>query len=470
MSTLKKSSDGLSRSWEVQSSLKPFYGGSKIDISCDVASNSGLFGCIFNETLSIVDLETLAVKTNVLNESNSDKDSDIEQEGVTCFCLLPNKETVMVAMASTYVLKHMHIGSSGVSVIRTIKGHQMPILAMECDASGSLLATGSSDRIVRVFDIAGGFCTHTFREHTDIISIVRFIPSIVNIIGSRGEGDTSVLVDANNIDLCSASDDKSMMIHNLGTNTQINAFYDHMATPTCISLTPSDAVPHLQFLASSGRDKVINLYAIEAESKKKQPLNKYTFIKTILMKTDELECISFVKMNATTCPIKKKKCVEAILAAGGSCGTLKIICITHYSHTSVEYRLNYEYSLHTMLVQQIHYIPGLDELLVSTSDNNIYFYASVCWDKEEDQECTRELAGNLDDVLDIVVFPDATHEEEDDSSTTEEESDAGAISMAVVTNSKTLRFMDCREGSYLTKQSITIHDDVILAIDCSVDG
>ena len=424
-STLKKSSDGLSKSWEVQSSLKPFYSGSKIDIHQNQINNSngigsgssggGQFGCLFNETLSIVDLETLAVKTNVLNEatptSNTNNtntnDGEVVHEGVTCFCLLPGKEEVVVAMASTYVLKHIHIGiastsstavsngsnagttGSGVSVIRTIKGHQMPILAMECDTTGSILATGSSDRIVRVFDIARGYCTHTFRNHSDIISIVRFIPSI-SMNSTNSDSDS----DANNIDICSASDDKSIQIHNLGSNTQSEAFYEHMATPTCISLASSASVPELQLLASSGRDKVINLYAVQSSStftsnsssssKNKSKhmdnsVNKYTFIKTILMKTDELEAISFISMtkNTTNSSSKSKSnskpstksdnCVECILAAGGSCGTLKIISIVYSTNDCVEYHLNYEYSLHTLLVQQIQYIPSIDELLVTTA-------------------------------------------------------------------------------------------------------
>lgn len=36
---------------------------------------------------------------------------------------------------------------------------------MACDASGGLLASAGADRSVRVWDVDGGFCTHSFAGH-----------------------------------------------------------------------------------------------------------------------------------------------------------------------------------------------------------------------------------------------------------------------------------------------------------------
>ena len=47
---------------------------------------------------------------------------------------------------------------------------------MDYDASGSLVATGSADKTIRVWDISNGYCTHSFRDHSDIVHYVKFHP------------------------------------------------------------------------------------------------------------------------------------------------------------------------------------------------------------------------------------------------------------------------------------------------------
>lgn len=60
--------------------------------------------------------------------------------------------------------------------VRTIKAHETPVLAMDFDPTGTLLATGGSDRAVKVFDIEKGYCTHNFRRHAGIVTLVKFHP------------------------------------------------------------------------------------------------------------------------------------------------------------------------------------------------------------------------------------------------------------------------------------------------------
>ncbi len=59
---------------------------------------------------------------------------------------------------------------------RAFKAHETPVLSMAFDATGTLLATGGSDRAVKVWDVPGGFCTHNFRGHEGIVTLVRFHP------------------------------------------------------------------------------------------------------------------------------------------------------------------------------------------------------------------------------------------------------------------------------------------------------
>lgn len=57
------------------------------------------------------------------------------------------------------------------ALVRTVaKAHEAPVALMATDPTSSLLATGSADGTVKVWDLAGGFCTHVFRGHGGVIS------------------------------------------------------------------------------------------------------------------------------------------------------------------------------------------------------------------------------------------------------------------------------------------------------------
>lgn len=64
------------------------------------------------------------------------------------------------------------------------KGHDGPVMAMACDASGGLLATAGADRKVLVWDVDGGFCTHYFKGHKGIVTCIMFHPDPSRLIVS----------------------------------------------------------------------------------------------------------------------------------------------------------------------------------------------------------------------------------------------------------------------------------------------
>lgn len=69
-----------------------------------------------------------------------------------------------------------HIDSSSIEphLLRTLKPHSSPVLSSAIDATGSLLATGASDGIVKVWDIERGYTTHTFSGHGGLVTALRF--------------------------------------------------------------------------------------------------------------------------------------------------------------------------------------------------------------------------------------------------------------------------------------------------------
>ena len=60
------------------------------------------------------------------------------------------------------------------SLVRTVKPHATPVVVLAVDKTSTLLATGSADGAIKVWDIAGGFVTHTFRGPSVLVSALLF--------------------------------------------------------------------------------------------------------------------------------------------------------------------------------------------------------------------------------------------------------------------------------------------------------
>ena len=57
-----------------------------------------------------------------------------------------------------------------------IQGHHgVPVLDSAYDATGALIATGASDKLVRVWDAANGACTHNFKVSNVAVSLETYI-------------------------------------------------------------------------------------------------------------------------------------------------------------------------------------------------------------------------------------------------------------------------------------------------------
>ena len=173
-------------------------------------------------------------------------DSD-SRESITSFCLHPNGTEVTVA-TRLGLIKQYRISDK--ACLRTIRGHKMPVLAMAYDPSGNFVATGSADRSVRVWDINGGFCTHSFKDHSDIVQRVSFDPN------------------ATSLRLFSCSDDNTIRVYDLVSQQCVGCFKDHMSLPTAISVSFDG-----KLLASVSRDKVRSCSGFNLDDELSQSLS-----------------------------------------------------------------------------------------------------------------------------------------------------------------------------------------------------
>ncbi|KAH6655071.1 WD40-repeat-containing domain protein [Truncatella angustata] len=59
-------------------------------------------------------------------------------------------------------------------LLRTLKPHATPVMVLAVDRTGTLVATGGTDGGIKVWDIAGGYVTHTFRGPSVLVSALHF--------------------------------------------------------------------------------------------------------------------------------------------------------------------------------------------------------------------------------------------------------------------------------------------------------
>lgn len=166
-----------------------------------------------------------------------------------------------------YALQHPEDGSSLITPIlmRTLKPHTTPVITTVVDDTGTLLATGGADGDVKVWDIRGGYLTHTFRGHAGVISALHFFEASneepepmekknkKKRSGSNRQEDT---ITTNGHDgraafrLASGSEDGKTRIWDLAKRKSIATLDSHVSVVRGLDYSPEGNV-----LVSASRDK-----------------------------------------------------------------------------------------------------------------------------------------------------------------------------------------------------------------------
>lgn len=80
-----------------------------------------------------------------------------------------------------YSLKPTPSQSIHAELLRTLKPHTTPVIVLAVDRTSTLLATGAADGVVKVWDIRGGYITHTFRGPNVLVTALHFF----EILGTK---------------------------------------------------------------------------------------------------------------------------------------------------------------------------------------------------------------------------------------------------------------------------------------------
>lgn len=162
------------------------------------------------------------------------------------------------------------------SLLKTVKPHSTPVVTIAVDATGTLVATGSADGVIKVWDIRGGYVTHTFRGHSGVISALSFFETAEtepaqdsSIIGKKKkrhknkDGEDIIMTDVglngNNkkasYGLASGNEDGQIRIWDLEKRKSIASLDSHVSVVRDLQFSSKANV-----LLSASRDKTAILW------------------------------------------------------------------------------------------------------------------------------------------------------------------------------------------------------------------
>lgn len=245
--------------FEAAKTIQPIYTGG--DISGNV--DGSLIATCVDEDVLVVD----SVTTSVLCRIEGDG------EPVTSLCLAPDSSHLVICSRSLslriYTLtKSTDADIISFSLVRTLKPHTTPVVSCAIDTTSSLLATGGSDGSLKVWDIRGGYASHTFHGHGGVISALNFFEKKSTKSGAQMKiesGRKRKLRDderpdlqsttSTSIYLASGDEDGKIRIWDLALRKSIALLDSHVSVVRAICFSDTQEI-----LLSASRDRTIFLW------------------------------------------------------------------------------------------------------------------------------------------------------------------------------------------------------------------
>jgi U3 small nucleolar RNA-associated protein 13 len=246
--------------YEVKRTIQPIYSGGSVALSRD---GRILAACLGEDAL-LTDVTTGMELARIEGDG----------EPITALALTPSASHLILCSRSLSMRIFSLTSSAAdpekidVEQLRALKPHSSPVVTATVDSTGSILATGGADGIVKVWDIRGGYVTHTFHGHGGVVSALHFFS--VTTSGSdhsrsnktskkrRWDGVTEDELEPPNDDsslqyrLASGAEDGKIRIWDLHKRKSVAILDSHVSVVRTLDFSPQK-----NLLLSGSRDKTL---------------------------------------------------------------------------------------------------------------------------------------------------------------------------------------------------------------------
>lgn len=250
---------GFKTTFEASKTIEPIYTGGEIS-SGHNAGGSLIATCV-DEDVLLVDVRTGKVLCRIEGDG----------ETVTSLCLASQASHLVVCSRSLSLRIFSLVPGEDARTIsanltRSLKPHNTPVVSSAIDATGSLLATGGSDGTIKVWDIRGGYVSHTFHGHGGVVSVLKFFeasssnpieqpaPKIGQKRKSRDPEQMELIQSssAQPIFLASGGEDGKIRVWNLATRKSVAVLDSHVSVVRSLDYSQQQ-----QLLMSASRDRTL---------------------------------------------------------------------------------------------------------------------------------------------------------------------------------------------------------------------
>ena len=438
---------GRNITFEVEKLIQPIYNGG--DVALDAEART-LATCLDEEVI-LTDLTNGETLARIPGDG----------EALTALLITPSASHLITCSRSLsmrfYTLEFIEDSRQIEATLRrTVKPHSTPVVSATIDQTGTLVATGGADGAVKVWDIRGGYLSHTFRGHSGIVSALHFFQPATKEAPSKAaqksrpssrpgvdrlEESTNGTVQeghaSNVLFLAFAGENGQIRVWDLVKRKAVASLDSHVSVVRALAYSPRHSL-----LVSASRDKTIVFW--DATSWKLQ---------TALSVEEETESIGFLDGGA-------------YLFTGGSRGHVRLRDPKSGRETTREQRIGGEGD---SIIQLVHN-PKHHLLLSIHADQSLILHSL--------DTLSHPQAGSLIDPLPILRRIAGTHDEVIDLALVS--STRNLIALAA--NSEAIRLVDVTtrpeheeaesQRQYFGSEVALLegHEDIVICLDVDWSG